>query len=77
LGAVVDFRTKDFEKARAGLEGLLSMDYKEPFVYLFLADIRQYHVVDKAKAIEYLSAYLALREDSAVRKRLEELKQQD
>ncbi len=65
---------RDWGKARAALEELLKRDYREPFVYLFLADIRQYDLVDKAKAIEYLSAYLASREDGAVRKRIDSLR---
>jgi hypothetical protein len=73
LKAVVTFRRGDAQGARALLEGLLAKEYKEPAVYLLLADILQYRQDDPAGAAAHLRSYLKLRYDPEVEKRLAQL----
>ena len=73
LKAVVLFRSGDAEEARDILEGLLKEEYREPAVYLLLADIYGQRLADAAVASAHLRAYLRLRYDPEVEKRLAEL----
>jgi hypothetical protein len=75
LSAMIAYRQKDYINAAKKLEALPPADYREPYVYLFLADIYEYHLNDRDKAVANLQSYLLLREDNAVRARLEKLKQ--
>ena len=59
--------------ARTILEKLLAADYREPAVYLFLADILQYKYADAAGAAERLKEYLELRYDPDAEARLQAL----
>lgn len=73
LKAVVSFRRGDAENAKNILEGLLSKEYKEPAVYLLLADILQYRTDDPTGAAARLRSYLNLRYDPEIEKRLMQL----
>ena len=74
LHAKLAFRQKDYAMAAQILEGLDAKDYRDIPIYLFLADIYQYHLQNPAKAIQALTKALAIREDSETRARLEGLK---
>jgi hypothetical protein len=73
LSALISYRMKDYASAAAKLEALPPADYREPYLFLFLADIYELHLGEKAKAAFYLKAYLAVREDDAIRARLENI----
>jgi len=73
LKAALKYRTGSAEEAKAILESLIAQEYNEPSIYLFLADIFQFKLEDKANAISNLKAFLQLRYDPEVEKRLKEL----
>lgn len=73
LKAVVLFRSGDAEGARDILEGLLKEEYREPAIYLLLADIHERRLADVAAAAVQLRAYLRLRYNPEVEKRLAQL----
>lgn len=73
LKAVVLFRSGDAEGARDILEGLLKEEYREPAIYLLLADIYEHRLSDVAAAAAYLRAYLRLQYNPEVEKRLVQL----
>lgn len=73
LEAVVRFRRGEPEAARDILEGLLGKEFNEPGIHLFLADILQYRLSDPAGAACRLRAFLRLRYDPEVERRLREL----
>lgn len=73
LYALIEYRRKDYEKAARILEAIADRDYREPYVFLFLADVYEKHLNDPEGAIRNLKAYLALREDGDLRSRLERL----
>jgi hypothetical protein len=75
LKAVIRFRRGDAQGAQVLLEGLLAREYREPAIYLLLADIFQYRMSDIKGAAEPLRAYLVLRYDPEVEKRLAELEE--
>ncbi len=70
LRAVLDFRRGDYRAAAEKLEGLLAGGAKDPFVYLFLADLYQYRLDDAAHAAARLADFLAFRYDPDVERRL-------
>lgn len=74
LLAVLSYRTGDFARAADTLNGIVAGGSREPAVYLFLADLYQNDLGDPAKAIDNLEAYLKLRADADVEKRLTDLK---
>jgi hypothetical protein len=57
----------------ADLEGLVARGFREPFLYLLIADFYQFRLLDLAEAARYLELYLSLRDDQAVRDRLNAL----
>lgn len=75
LWATIAYRQKDYSKASSILEALVSADYREPYIYAFLADIYQYHSEEPKKAITPLEAFLSLREDAELRARLQKLRE--
>jgi hypothetical protein len=73
LRAVLAFRRGDYRAAAEKLEGLLAGGSKDPFVYLFLADLCQYRLDDAARAAAFLADFLAFRYDPDVERRLREI----
>ncbi len=71
LRAVLAYKTEKYEDAVARLNAILAKGAKEPYVYLFLADIYEKNLKNKEKAIENLELYLTKQEDEEVRKRLD------
>ena len=55
------------------LETVLQKGYREPVVYLSLADIYQYRLEDTEKAASQLQEYLKIQKDSEVQQRLDAL----
>jgi tetratricopeptide (TPR) repeat protein len=47
-----------------------------PYLWLFLADLCQYHLDGREEALEYLANFLALRHDEDTEQRLEKLREQ-
>jgi tetratricopeptide (TPR) repeat protein len=74
LRAVEAYKTEKFEDAVKYLNTILDKGAKDPYVFLFLADIYEKNLNDTQKAIENLEAYLSERADSDTEKRLEALK---
>ncbi|AEJ61832.1 hypothetical protein Spith_1571 [Spirochaeta thermophila DSM 6578] len=56
------------------LEDLLSEGYREPAIYLMLADLYEYDFKDLVKAEERLSQYLSLKQDTEAENRLAALR---
>lgn len=73
LSAVVLFRTGHHREAGAALQGLIDTGCDEPYIYLFLADLLEYHLDRVKEAAQALSSFLEREEDPAVRRRLEGL----
>lgn len=69
LAAVLDYRRGRCVDALAKLESVLAADPRDPFVYLFMADLHQYGLADKAKALAALDAFLDLRYDREAEER--------
>jgi tetratricopeptide (TPR) repeat protein len=63
-----------FEDAIEVLNGIIAMGFREPHVYLSLADIYQYQLNDAAHASKYLEEFLKSKRSREVEKRLESLK---
>ena len=74
LFAVDAYRTGAFSTAVDYLDRILESDGQKPAVLLLLADIYEKGLSDPQKAIADLEAYLKLRDDPEVQKRLEALK---
>lgn len=73
LAATLAYRRGDVTGAERLILNLAAKDYKDATIYVFLADIYQYHLLDFAKAKRALQESLAIREDGDVRERLESL----
>lgn len=73
LKATIAYRKGEFESAASLLERLIDIDYREAYVYAFLADIYQYHLDKPQSAIAALKKLLSIREDSEARTRLGKL----
>ena len=74
LKAVYFIEIDRLEESIRILETILEEGYREPAVYLTLADIYQFDMKNEEAAIEYLEEYLRRRGDTEVEKRLEALK---
>jgi hypothetical protein len=73
LLAILAWKERDFAGAAVRLEALLADRGPQPAVLLFLADIYERDLDDPAKAAARLEAYLALRADPDVERRLASL----
>jgi tetratricopeptide (TPR) repeat protein len=73
LKAVYLLEKGQIGEARDALEQIIGNGYREPIVFLTLADICEERLGDNGKAAEYLGLYLELRRDPAAEARLEEL----
>ncbi|MBN2323959.1 MAG: carboxypeptidase-like regulatory domain-containing protein [Spirochaetes bacterium] len=76
LEAVLFNEQKQYHEAKERLERIIDLGYREPYVYLALADIHQYGLDDRESAAACLEEYLALKDDDDVRNRLEGLRAQ-
>lgn len=74
LKAVYLLRSGESRQAADLLERLLADGERAPALYLTLADVYQYSLVDPDKARTALAAYLRLQEDAQARSRLEALR---
>jgi tetratricopeptide (TPR) repeat protein len=74
LRAVQAYKTGRYRDTVAYLDIIIAKGAKDPYVYLFLADIYQKNLNQPAKAIEDLEIYLTKRADSDVEARLEGLR---
>jgi len=73
LEAVLKFRTGDPRGAQTILLSLLQDMYRDPYVFLFLADLEQYKLGELGNAKIHLSEYLRLRYDPDIELRLQNL----
>lgn len=73
LKAVYLLEIERAEEAVKVLAGIIEKGFKEPVVYLTLADVFQYQLEDLKQAVFYLEEYLKVQQEPEVRKRLEEL----
>lgn len=73
LEAVFMMEDKHPDEAVALLLGIVDEGYREPVLYLTLADLYQYAIDDPRQARVYLEKYLQLRQDPAIQRRLETL----
>jgi tetratricopeptide (TPR) repeat protein len=74
LFALHAWKTGKFLEAVGHLNAIASAGGRQPAVLLLLADLYERNLGDRAKAIENLEAYLALRSDPDVERRLEALR---
>jgi tetratricopeptide (TPR) repeat protein len=74
LRAVEAYKTEKFTDAVKYLNTIIEKGAKEPYVYIFLADVYEKNIGDKQKAIENLEIYLSKQADSEAEKRLAALK---
>jgi tetratricopeptide (TPR) repeat protein len=73
LLAVYLLQDKHPDEAVALLLGILDEGYRDPTLYLTLADLYQYSIDDPKQARTYLEKYLQLRQDPGIQRRLEAL----
>jgi hypothetical protein len=74
LFAVHAFKTGKYAQAVAHLKAINDAGQPEAAVHLFLADINEKNLDDPQGAIDNLEAYLRLRDDPEIQRRLENLK---
>jgi tetratricopeptide (TPR) repeat protein len=74
--ALLLYREKRYDDAVEELENLIDNDNRDPYVYLFLADIYQYNLNDIKAAKVALTEFLTRIEDTDIRKRFEALSEQ-
>ncbi len=73
LRALYQSEKGEVQEAVRTLESVLEAGYRQPVLYLTLADLYQYRLQDDAQALRYLRQYLKLQGDPEARKRLEAL----
>jgi tetratricopeptide (TPR) repeat protein len=69
LKAVRWYKLEKYAEAAGQLEAILTKGFKEPSVYLFLADLYERRLGDPARARSNLEAYLVIKWDADVEKR--------
>lgn len=74
LKALFFLEVEKVKEAVKILEDIIEEGFREPILYLTLADIFQYQLEDLKKASSYLEEYLKVQKDPQVRKRLEQLR---
>ena len=74
LRAIVALNRGETEAAIVVLKAILENGFDDPVILLSIADIYQYRLGDPESARAYLDRYLKLKEDPAVRRRLDELR---
>ncbi len=75
LSYAPDWLGRDWQKADAGLLALINDGYREPAVYLLLADIAEYDKGDLPLARGFLELYLRLQFDPSVEARIRSLEE--
>jgi hypothetical protein len=73
LRAILAWRREQYGEALSILTSLTETEKNAPYLYLFIADIHQYHTGDTIQAQANLKKFLELRYDADVEKRLREL----
>ncbi|GHT79613.1 hypothetical protein FACS1894130_08830 [Spirochaetia bacterium] len=73
LRGILTWKQERYDEALSILTTLTETEKNAPYLYLFIADIYQYHTGDTAQAQVNLRKFLELRYDSDVEKRLREL----
>ncbi|MDR1410848.1 MAG: carboxypeptidase regulatory-like domain-containing protein [Spirochaetaceae bacterium] len=76
LRAILARSRGQYGEARSILEKLAETGKNIPYLWLFLADLCQYHLDSQEEAREYLANFLALRHDADVEQRLAKLREQ-
>lgn len=76
LRAILARSRGQYGEARSILKNLEETGKNIPYLWLFLADLCQYHLDSREEAREYLANFLALRHDADVEQRLAELREQ-
>jgi lipopolysaccharide biosynthesis regulator YciM len=73
LRGIMAFQKEDYEQALSVLTNLAEQEKNAPHLYLFIADIYQYHTADPGRALDYLRRFLDLRYDPEAEQRMREL----
>jgi hypothetical protein len=76
LRAILARSREQYTEAHAILKTLTETEKKTPYLWLFFADLCQYHLDRPEEAAEYLAKFLALRHDADVEQRLKKLREQ-
>jgi tetratricopeptide (TPR) repeat protein len=77
LRAIITRGRGQYGEAYSILKRLTETETNIPYLWLFLADICQYHLDNREEAGEYLEKFLALRYDADTEQRLEKLREED
>jgi hypothetical protein len=76
LRAILARGREQYAEAHAILKTIAETEKKAPYLWLFLANLCQYHLDSPEEAGEYLAKFLALRHDADVAQRLKKLREQ-
>jgi hypothetical protein len=76
LRAILARGRGQYGEARSILKTLAESETDSPYLWLFLADLCQYHLDSREEAAKYLANFLALRHDADAEQRLEKLREQ-
>lgn len=74
LRATLAYLRKEYSGAYVILDTLISSEIREPYIFLFAADLLQYHLDDPDTAIIRLEQFLDIQFDPDVQARLDELR---
>jgi tetratricopeptide (TPR) repeat protein len=77
LRGILAYNRNQYGKALDFLIRLEDEEIRAPYLFLLIADIYQYRLEDKGKALAYLQKFLELRYDPEVRERVEALNRGD
>ncbi|ULQ59081.1 carboxypeptidase regulatory-like domain-containing protein [Brucepastera parasyntrophica] len=77
LGAVLAYQREQYDDALVTLLDLADQEKNMAYLFLFIADIYQYHKNEPAQAAVYLEKFLVIQYDADVYARLAELKVPD
>jgi predicted Zn-dependent protease len=75
LRSILAWKREQYGEALSILTALTETERNAPYLYLFIADISQYHTGDTTQAKASLKKFLELRYDSDVEKRLRALEE--
>jgi hypothetical protein len=76
LRAILVRSRGQYGEAYSILKTLTETETNAPYLWLFLADLCQYHLDSREEAAEYLANFLVLRHDTDTEQRLEKLREQ-
>lgn len=77
LSAVFYYDKDELNTAEEQLNRIVDLGYEFPYVYLLLADIYQYKLNDRNRALEQLKIYINLIDDMDIESRIGELEEDD